>query len=337
MALQGVRTNKYRRLDAGARTTIDGLPVINTKGNIYYVDGTLGSNNNTGARPDDAFATIAKALSTVSPFDIVFVLPKKMAATDTDPGSYAEALTITTPQISLIGLPQNDRTQGGLPQISKGSGTAPIINVKAPGVEIANLGINGSGSTGGGIKLTDDGGATAASFGYAIHHCHFKNCKGSNALDASTGGAVQLSGAPWQGWIYSNRFYKNVGDIVLLSTSNAVPQDTIIEDNVFSGPAASVDCSLYLAGGSGMVNVVVRGNYFTDFPALSSGVNVKHVVMTGCTGLFADNRLAGNAKTYDADDGTGGLIPTTVFIVNNYQESSVSGGGAVGLINRDSA
>ena len=121
MALQGVRTNKYRRLDAGARTTIDGLPVINTKGNIYYVDGTSGSNNNTGARPDDAFATIAKALAVVSPFDIIFVLPKKMAATDTDPGSYSESVTITTPQISLLGLPHGNRTQGGLPQM-KNSG-----------------------------------------------------------------------------------------------------------------------------------------------------------------------------------------------------------------------
>lgn len=320
MALQGVRTNKYRRLDAGARTTIDGLPVINTKGNIYYVDGTLGANSNSGARPDDAFLTITKALSVVSPFDIVFVLPKKMAATDTDPGSYAEALTLSTPQVSLIGLPMDNRTQGGMAQIKKGSGSSPLLTISAPGCTVANLGFNGASSTGGGIKLSDDGGATAASFGTSIYGCHFKNCVGSTATDASTGGAIQLSGAPWQLRIYMNRFYKNVGDVVLLNTTNAVPQDIIIEDNHFSGPAASVDCNVYGAGGSGINGLHLVNNFFPCFPALSSGVNVMPVKLTGCVGIMANNKFGFSGKTFGAAANI--LVPTTVFMVDNWQEGS---------------
>ena len=76
-----------------------------------------------------------------------------MAATDTDPGSYAEALTIDVPDLSIIGVSRG-RTQGGQPQLkcSATALTTAIITVQVPGVLIANLGINGAGSTGGGIK-----------------------------------------------------------------------------------------------------------------------------------------------------------------------------------------
>jgi len=275
---------------------------------------------------DAVYTTIQAALDAASDNDLVFVVPKDMAAGATDPESWAENLTIDAGQSGLVlcGL-SNNRTQGGLPQIKKGSGSTALLTVRAPGCEIRNLGFNGSGSTGGGILLDDDA-STKSAFGTIIEDCHFKNCKGSTATDASTGGAIQwaATGGAWQVLVKGCRFYKNVGDVVLLGTSSSVPQDVVIEDCVFSGLAAQVDCNLYLAGGSGMAEVVVRRCVFpaVDIPQLSSGANLRYIDMTGCTGSLTECQFACTGKTFGAA-GDAALIPTTVRMGRCYQENAI--------------
>ncbi len=292
-------------------------------GNIFFVDGDGGRDSNDGHSPDTAKATIQAAVTAAEANGVVYVKQKEMAAGATDPVSYAETVIIAAAKagLALIGIPRG-RVQGGLPQIHMGSGSTALLTVRAPGCLIANLGFNGASATGGGIKLEDDG-STKTSFGTTIIGCHFKNCKGSTATSAATGGAIQLSGAPWQVLIKGNRFYKNVGDVVLLDTSNSVPQDVVIEDNVFSGPAASVDCQLYLMGGSSMDGVIIRNNEFTAFPALSSGAHLRFIKATACKGTLSGNRFAVAGKTYGAA-GDGAFIPTTMFMTDNYQEDGTA-------------
>ena len=320
---------------------VGAAPIPNKNGKVLFVDGTNGADGNKGTDPTLPLASLTRALALANPFDVIYVFPKKMAVTDTDPGSYAEGATVSVPQVSIIGTTWN-RTQGGLPQIKTGTTTtAPVITVAAPGVLIANIGVNGSGGTGGGIKFTDDGGATKSSFGGIVTACHFKNCVGTTATSSKTGGAIQMSGAPWQMYFGKNRFYKNVGDIVLLDTSNAVPQDIVIEENLFGGTAATVDCNIYLAGGSGAAEAIVKNNVFAavDVPALSSGAVLRYIDMTGCTGLLADNKFActvdaaGTEFTFGAA-GTGAKIPTTVRMARNWGELSSATAGATGEIYR---
>jgi hypothetical protein len=307
-------------------------PIIPTNGQYWFVDGTSGSDSFEGNSPDRAFATIAKGLAVAGKGDAVFVFPKEMSATSTDAVSYAETVTMAVPHVSLIGVSRG-LTQGGLPQISKGSGAVALITVSAPGCLIMNMGINGLSSTGGGILLNDDGGATSSALGTTIYGCHFKNCVGSTATNAATGGAIQwaATGGGWQVRIQNNRFYKNVGDIVLKGTSGSVPQDVIIEGNVFSGPAANVDCNLYLAAGSGMNGVIIRDNHFTCFPAIGSGTNAKQLALTGCVGQLSDNYFATSGKTFGAAGNN--LVPTTVFMNGNFQEIT-AGANATGEVGR---
>lgn len=275
------------------------------------------------------YTVVQDAINACQDGDAVYVFSKDMAAGATDPESWAETLTIAAGQsnLSLIGI-NTGRTQGGLPQIKKGSGSTALLTVRAPGCLIKNVGFNGIDSTGGGILLDDDA-STKSAFGTTIKDCHFKNCVGTTATDARTGGAIMWSanGGAWQVLIKGNRFYKNVGDIVLLGTSVSVPQDVIIEDNIFSGPAASVDCNLYLAGGSGMNGVIVRNNEFPSvLPSLASGSVVRYVVMTGCIGLFAGNRFGGSYTTAGfgaAAAKVAGVIPTTVGIAQNYSDAGL--------------
>lgn len=308
---------------------VDDLHGFVTKETVWFVDGTNGSDTSSGKFGwASAFATIQKAVTSAGKGDTILVAAKEMAATDTDPGSYAETVSITTPQIILIGV-SNGRTQGGLPQIKKGSGAVALLTIAAPGVLIKNIGFNGSGSTGGGILLDDDGGATASAFGTTIENCHFKNCVGSTATNAATGGAIQWSanGGAWQVRIKGCRFYKNVGDVIVKGTGSSVPQDLVIEDCLMSGPAASVDCNIYV-GGSGVDGIVIRNCEFPQLPALGSGVNKRYIILPtgtvgvieGCSFACQTNTTGGTKLTFKAS-GTAGNFPTTVHIMNCYGQS----------------
>jgi len=300
-----------------------------TKGKLKFVDGTSGSDGNTGDSLTEAKLTVQAAVTAAGAYGIVYVIPKAMAAGSTDPGSYEENIIIpaTHECLSIIGI--GNRTQGGLPQLKVGTTTtSPILTIRAPGCTIANLGFNGDGATGGGILLDDDG-STKSAFGTEVVSCHFKNCKGTTATDARTGGAIQwaATGGAWQVWIHNNRFYKNVGDIVLLGTSASVPQDVIIEGNDFSGPASSVDCNLYLAGGSGMTGLVIKNNTFNALPAVGSGSVVRFMDLTGCTGIMAGNTFAaqtgatGGTRLTFVAAGTAAKVPSTVIMSGNFGQS----------------
>jgi hypothetical protein len=299
-----------------------GTYIPRSGGSVWYVDGTNG-NNKSGKSPNEAMTTIQGAIDSAKAGDIIYVFPKNMGV-DGDPGNYAEALTIgaTLDNLSIIGIGR--RTQCGLPQIKYAAGTSPLITIDAQGVTIANMGINGGSSTGGGILLNSDGAtATKNAAGASILNCHFKNCVGSTATNAATGGAIMWSanGDAWQVLIQGNRFYKNVGDIVLKGTSNSVPQDVVIEDNIFSGPAANVDCHLYLKGGSGMNGVIIRNNSFTCWPAVGSGSNAMPLALTGCVGSLDGNRFSCTGKTFGAAGNA--LVPTTVLMAGNWQEDAI--------------
>lgn len=311
-----------------------GVGMSNTKGQIRYVDGTSGNDNNSGKSWGKAFATIQAGVTSAGANGIVYVAPKAIAAGSTDPGSYAETVIIpaTHENLSIIGI-STGRTQGGLPQLKKGSGTTALLTIRSAGCLIANMGFNGiwtADSTQSliGILLDDDG-STKTAFGTTIVGCHFKNCAGSTAsTNGAAGGAITWSanGNAWQVLIAGNRFYKNVCDVCLLGTSGSVPQDVIIENNIFSGPAANVDCNLWLkGGGSGMNGVIVKDNTFGQLPSL--GTVARYIDATGCVGMLVGNTFGcqtsgtgGTPITFKAS-GTGGKIPTTMHVAGNWGQS----------------
>ena len=298
-------------------------------GTIWWVDGTNGSDNNRGDNATYPLGAIDSAVNKCLPGDIIRVFPKRMAMTDTDPGSYAETVTLDVPQVCIEGVSRG-RSQGGLPQMKIGAGSTAMVTVQAPGCQILKMGFNGASSTGGGILLDDDGGTTTSAFGLEIAYCHFKNCKG-HATNGTLGGGITWStdGGGWQTWFHHNRFYKNVCDICLIGTSGSVPQDVVIEDSVFSSPVLSVDVNLYLkGGGSGIAGLVIRRCSFPQgIPNITSGTVKRYVDLTGCVGTIEDCRFGlivsntGSEGTFAAT-GTAAFIPATVFIVGCRGETT---------------
>ena len=304
-------------------TFSQGVSGPNGEGGAWYVDGTNGSTGGNGKSWATAYDTIQAAVTVAGPGDTIYVTAKDLTDFTGDPTSYAETIIIpaATSNLSIIGISRG-RTQGGLPQIKIGAGSTAMLTIRAPGCLIANLGFNGISSTGGGILLDDDYAAKSA-FGTSIINCHFKNCVVTDK-HAEAGGAIYTTSAGncWQVLISGCRFYKNMGDITLVGTSNTVPQDWIIENNIFSGPAANVDCNIY-TGGSGINGLIINNNIFSCDPAVGSGTNNVSCVLTGSVGVYSNNIHGHTGLTLGDGTVTGGVIPATMFMANNYQEDAI--------------
>jgi len=319
----GPRTLRVGDISLTAGTPIARFPYFGT---AYYVDGDNGSDAGgaaNGKSSTHAFATIAAAITAASDGDTIFIKTRTMPYTqDTDPVSYAEALTIpASKRLALIGQ-GGGPVQGQQPQIKKGSGTAAQLTIRSAGCYIRGLTFNGISATGGGILLDDDLGVSKSAFGTVIEGCMFKNCLGA---DVSVAGAIRwtAAGNAWQVRIVGNRFYKNVTDICIPGTGTTVPQDVVIEDNIFSSPAAMVDCNIYVAG-SGVGGLFINRNVFPVLPALSTGTVKKfYSLATGCLGAISNNAFGSTALTFGGTN-TGGGHPATMFLVNNRQQAAVA-------------
>lgn len=325
MGRDGVISEVYtgNRRFTGTCTFSQGVVGSDGEGDVWFVDGTNGTTGGRGKSWDTAFNTIQLAVTAAGPGDTIYVTAKDLTDFTGDPTSYAETIIIpaATSNLSIIGVSRGN-TQGGLPQIKIGTGSVAMLTIRAPGCLIANLGFNGAGSTGGGILLDDDY-ATKCAFGTTIVGCHFKNCK-CHATNGSLGGAIYTTSAGncWQCKFSDNVFYKNVADIVLVGTSNTQPQDWVIENNIFSGPAANVDANI-LTEGSGVNGMIINNNIFPCDPALSSGSNTVSCDLTGSVGIYSNNMHGHTGLTLGDGTVTGGVIPATMFMVNNYQEDAI--------------
>ncbi len=294
---------------------------------IRYVDGTNGSDSYSGTVAEP-FATIQKAVTAVGAWGIVYVFPKAIAELATDPGDYAETVIIpqTHEGLSIIGV-GNGPVQGGLPQMKIGAGTTPMIDIRAAGCTIMNMGINGASSTGGGILLSDNG-TTLTSFGTVISNCHFKNCK-THATAASGGGAIYSSGAAWQVLIENCDFYKCVGGVVISGSGYSVAQDWKIRNCTFSSSVATdVDCDIFIYNCLGLS---IEECCFATVDVPSKGSSAVYIkIGTGTFGMISNCTFAcvanesGTPKTFGVA-GTGAVIPTTVRISKNWGETGTGG------------
>lgn len=290
---------------------------------LRFVDGTNGSDSYTGFTPLKAKATIQSALDSLPDGfgGVVYVYPKALAALSADPTPYAENITISSakPGTSIIGV-GTGRTQGGLPQIKKGSGTAAQLTINAPGCTIRNLSFNGASARVGIDAIEDAAGTTATCFGLTIINCQFKNCKGS--AGASTGGAINIDSA-WNVAVVDCLFQNNRCGIRTAATKGN-PQDIIIKGNVFYADAnTTVDADIYLAGAP--QSLAIYSNVFgvVDVPGYVGGDAARYIYCTGAAeGIISSNTFACTGKTFGAA-GDAVIAPTTIRMSGNYQENAL--------------
>jgi hypothetical protein len=306
-------------------------PQANSKnpigGNVYFVDGDNGSDGNSGNSPASAKASIGGALAVSGPGAVIYVKARNIPAGGTDPVNYAETniIAATQPGTKIIGIPSG-LAQGAQPQIKIGSGSTAMFTVRAPGCMFANLTINMTGSTGGGILLDDDS-STKTAFGTCILGCVFK---GTSTVKSNAPAAISIgaNGGAWQLQIKGNHFVDCGAGINALGTTVSPLKDITIEDNIFYAFAnADVDADINFNVGIYGSAIIIRNNVFgtVDVPAMGSGHTDRYIDLTGCTNsalvgnVFACIGQGTSAKTFGAS-GTGALIPTTCRMAGNFGE-----------------
>ena len=306
-----------------------GVPFM-TWGNEWFVDGNK-SSGGAGQSWEDAFATIAAAISAASAGDIIYIKPKTPGIWD--PVGYAETVTIPYGKhhLTLMGVSAGGaNVYGAMPHLSVTSGTTPILTIQAPGCRISNLSFSATGATAGGGILLDDDGTTTSAYGTTVDHCYFYECLAAGNT-VSEGGAVYWStdGGAWELRVLQNYFYDCSAGVSLLGTSGSRPTDVLIQGNVFTSSVNTTpDADIYLAGGSGAQAVVIDGNYFASV----DGVNATedhYMNLTGCEGIVSNNMFACKTGSQDtplsfgASTHTAAKIPATVRMANNWGEAAV--------------
>lgn len=174
--------------------------------NVLWVNGTDGLDANDGLSPDKAKKTIAAALALATAYDVVAVMP----------GTYAEHLTMSTANVTLIGL--GDLPKHVLLYDTTDLATAYIV-ITGGGCVVSNLRIsNGHANNVNGITITsasnlikgvelwrepagtvaqDVGialtGPAATSFDNVIRGCKFNFCTNGIIFTASTTQAINTT------------------------------------------------------------------------------------------------------------------------------------------------
>ena len=255
--------------------------------NVYYVDGVNGDDGNGGTDWSDAFATIGKALSVASDYDLVLVADATYNETDLD---------FQGKKIFLKGV---DYHSGGL--------TQPVINCFGGGrafhfgsgesrdAVVYNFTIeNGSSAEGGAIYCESSSPSivscifvgNSAEYGGAIFCTHsspsITNCTFTNNHASKQGGAI-CSGSSSPS-ITDCTFTSNNADDYGGAISHYWSGGLRVVNCVFEGNKANYGGAVsYYMGGGNIINSLFSGNHAHKYGGAIDCFYQSGFTMTGCT------------------------------------------------------
>lgn len=321
------------------------LPALETKGmfsKYLFVDGTNGSDGNSGISTDQSVRTIAKAITLASRGDVIFIRAKAFTGgTTVDPTAYTENITINVEGLTLCGV-SGEGIAPFLPQIKKSVATSPVITVTKPGVTIMNLDINGAGCDKGCIYAAETY-STSGTYvdGLNVINCHIRNGRGGAlaALNEATGayGGITLANAAWYVKVYGCYFYNCRGGVVAVGSGTGRNEfkGLRIENCSFGAEtAATIDSNIYITAVH-IRDLLIKNCDFTNaIPAFSGAATQinRYVSLAGSStavGAIVNCTFADVGLTFGAA-GTGATIPTTICIMDCYQEAEADSSGEIG-------
>jgi hypothetical protein len=250
------------------------LPV--KSGTSYFVDGTNGSNNNTGASWEVAKATIAAAITAASAGDTIYIAP----------GSYDEQVTVSKAKLTLVGAGNR-----GTVAVAPSASNPTAVKVTVDDVTLINIGCEGDG-TGGGLHLQGDvdrfraygckieGGAFAAKLestaSGAVSDTRFDDCEfawtGTAIHFVVTGGGDPVT----QTYIKKCLFHNYTAAAINVDTTHTA--DLWVEDCFFGRQEDGTEPTDYILANVASTTGFFSGNMFatatnaTGVLTIASGV-----------------------------------------------------------------
>jgi hypothetical protein len=283
----------------------------------WFVDGTLGNNNNSGLRPDKAVADISQAISNAGEYDVIYVLEHGFSGTD--PVAYKETSANLTIPLAKDGLAIVGATHQGIvgrplsPYIMGMDATAtPILTINAPLCSIENLafsgGWNNASTCTAGIYLPDSVEATAVPQGTSIYNCSFEDMSGTASY-----GSIHSLGT-WYVNIVKT-YHRNCVYAVNWGSSSSTSVSLYVHDiNTWADTAAKVasDIRCYAQGTNG---ILIDGANFAHPIGTATGVSgtQRYIHCVGAeVGLITNVNMASVSTVTTGVTGTGILAPAGV-------------------------
>jgi len=278
-----------------------------TAGTTYFVDGTDGSDDNSGTSWASAKATVQAGLTLCAAqgYSTVYVRS----------GAYQETLTTpanaTAPFCQLIGVEARDTGSGCY--LYSVSTSTNILTINARGWRISGFEFE-SGSAAAGIKLVREAGGTNRSDYTQIDNCSF--CTGKYG--------IEVTGSPYEVVIRNNTFF-NIATGAIYRTGNdsfANARKWTIKENDFSENAAHI----YVPFNQSFI----YRNIFQGTGATRSAKNTAIVKIAGGTlgmNQVWDNHLGiANGTTSGLYDESGGSCTagTSDFWSGNWVQFAVN-------------
>ena len=281
----------------------------------YFVDGDLGSDNNNGKTPSEAFKTIQRAVTVSTGGDVIYI-KQKVYTLGTGFARYTEdvsvtlggdggnGVTATNANKSLIGV-----TQRGVPTDFLGVrwkfATATPLTVDAPCLHVENIGFFTEGATYA-INLRCNGATRTqeGTTGFSIYNCAIK---GEGKLYGNGANEVAIVHCRFQ-----CHYEGTVGGINLVGSSNQVIRP-IIRDCEFLGGNANNMSAAAIVGAAPWYDAVLRELYF-----LAESDTGEYINISGSnTGLVA------NVFCASADITTTSIVASGMFGVACYDDDGI--------------
>jgi hypothetical protein len=298
-------------------------------GNVWFVDGDNGSDDNPGSGPSVSCASISGAVSKASKGGIIYVRPRMTVASAQS--YYTDNITtpLTKPQLSILGC-GNDLDKPYLSVAVKAATAGvglPVLTVQGSGFLTESMEWTGTGQTAdtASIVYVSNDGTIALTDGLAIRNCSFRNAKG-HAVSGTYGGggAIQFE-TPINYKVQNCGFHECLNSITF-RTSYAAVNNLLIQDCYFTGANTSRDTDIQTNAVSGRGFIVDNCKFADSLP--NHGSNNRYIYFSGGTGLQGQLSNCTFAATGTnligllAAAGALGYVPASIFIINCQMESS---------------
>jgi hypothetical protein len=298
------------------------------EGNVWFVDGDNGSDDNPGSSPSSACASISGAVAKAARGAVIYVRPRTTAASAQSYYLDNIVVPITLPQLSILGCGSDiDRPYLG-PAIKTtvaGAATSVLI-VKSSGFVTEGMEWTGTSQSGDiSVIYAANDGTLSLSSGLTVRNCTIRNVKGHAA---TTGGGIHFE-TPIFCKVQNVLFKDNLNSIIFRSSSAAI-NSLIIEDCIFSGVNTGRDTDIYSNADAGYGLVINNCKFNDNLP--SHGTNKFIALSAGIAGIISNCSFAYGSATGDALMAAAGTIcnvPTTVLTVNNQFEATTEGQASV--------
>lgn len=269
---------------------------------IWYVDDTDGSDSHSGSQPTEGKATIQAAVDIAGPNDTIYLRPRDMGGDIVYPGYSAHGyytgniITKTTQQgLSIIGTGSGNGSIGQKVQCMiepTASSTAATISVRAPGVNIENVGVKqideSAGNAGGAINATSTYN-TVQAWGLTVSNCFFKDFQAAG----SGIGTITLNTAHWA--TIQHCYFRESDMAIRIQSIEALVKAPTIKDCTFSGAAADVDCCIKMGD---VKNLLIDECRFLMAKPTAGSLDI-YILMNGTagSGMVNNCRFAHITKT----------------------------------------